>query len=190
MKLLEDKLSYKGVCSLVLDEIDVDDEKNFAKVLELLNLLSLKNQYYLELTRADDFLCSESEFEYYKTHLPDFIKNNGKYLVKNRKDDKRFGAIAYLPVNEVILSEFQHIWRYYLSVLFFNPHSTFLWDDFDIKYKKIKPELYGIGYIQNNMTYMTFTKGHDGDNLIITFNTAKFNIEKVKFDIEKIINVC
>jgi hypothetical protein len=38
------------------------------------------------------------------------------------------------------------------------------------------------------LTDMTFTKGHDGDNLIITFKTDKFDTGKIKYNIEQIIN--
>ncbi len=79
-----------------MNEIDIDDAKSFGKIIKVIKFLSKGSDYYFELIRADDLLCSESEFEYYKVHLPGFIQNNGKYSVKDRKDDKRFSAIANL----------------------------------------------------------------------------------------------
>ncbi len=71
--------------------------------------------------------------------------------------------------------------------IIFYPNKTFPWSDFASYTGKIKPELYGIGYIQKDLTGMTFTKGHDVNHLIITFNINQFDIDWIKYDVERIL---
>lgn len=189
MKLLQEKLPYKNINTLILNEIDMDNSRHLNVIINILKLLSEGDRYYFELTNADTFFCPDNLIEHYKNYLPEFLQKNGQYVVKNTKDDTRFQSIARLAINDRTLIEFEHIWRYYDGVLVFNPNALFTWDQFNCECFKLKPNFYGIGYINNELANMTFVKGHDGDNFIITYNTDKFDTEKIRRSIEQIINL-
>lgn len=189
MKIFQEKLPYKNINSLVLSEIDIDCSKDLDHFINVLKYIIMGKVIFLELMNADTFFCPDHLLEFYQDYLPKLIQQNGKYIVTHKKNDSRFQSIANIEINNKTLLFIEHIWRYYLGVLFFVPGSAFSLEEFQFKKENFKPDIYGMGYIKNNITDMTFTKGHDGDNLIITFNSNIYDTEEILHRICKIVEL-
>lgn len=154
---------------LIIRDIKTYDDKSMRDLKAIIKMLSNSDKFYFEFV-SEDFFLEEEELVKYRSKVPQYLKENGQYEVKFQLDETRFRSIGYLPINEENYNQILVLWKYFETLVFFNPSFGFSFQDFNKKYKRNKPRVPVIDFIENKYTNSVFIKGHDGDNLIFIYN--------------------
>ena len=149
--------------------IDIDDIECVGKLKKIIKKLTNGDKYFFEFNREDGDSFTDEELLKFRKDIPKYFNKYGDYKVKIKLDEERFGSIGNLIINKETYNHIIIFWRYFLGMLFFNPEDGLSWELYNGIYNKIKPEVYGIGIIQNKYADSVFIKGHDGDNLIFVY---------------------
>jgi hypothetical protein len=170
---------------LIIRDIKTYDDKSMENLKSIIKILTKGDRFYFEFVR-EDFFLEEEELVKYRSEVPQYFKENGQYEVKFKLDETRFRSIGYLTINEETYNQILILWKYFETVVFFNPISTFRWQEFDTKINREKPEIPAIDFIRNKYAHSVFIKGHDGDNLIFIYDN-EFDKSLIK-DVINVIN--
>lgn len=157
----------KYIDMLLIKEFSLDTNSNI-NFITILKKLTIGESYYCEFSR-ENFFLNEDEAIKYRSEIPNYLDENGVYIVKEKRDEECFKSICKLTLNENTYKYMPSIWKYFENVMFFTPTSQLSWQAYEKIYNKIKPELYGIGLIQKKYANSVFLKDHDGDNLIFAY---------------------
>lgn len=168
MKLVHEEYG-NNLNRLTIRDIKTYDDNSMENLKKIIKTLAKGDRFYFEFVR-EDFFLAEEELIKYRREVPQYLKENGQYEVKFELDETRFRSIGYLPVNEETYNQILALWKYFETLVFFNPSSTFSWQDFDKKFNRKKPEVPAIDFIKNKYTNSVFIKGHDGDNLVVIYD--------------------
>jgi len=153
---------------LTISGIKTYDNNSMENLKSIIKILTKGDKVYFEFVR-EDFFLEEEELVKYRNEVPQYLKLNGQYEVKFELDETRFRSIGYLPITEETYNQILVLWRYFETLVFFNPSSTFSWQNFDENFNRKKPEVPVTDFIENKYTNSVFIKGHDGDNLIFIY---------------------
>lgn len=130
----------------------------------------------------------------YRKDIPKYFNESKDYKIKLKLDETRFRSIGCLEITEEVYDKIIVFWKYFETIVFFNPASTLEWKRFDEAFNRKKAEVQTISLLDNKYTDSVFIKGHDGDNLIFMYNndfdkSLVLNIiEDInKFDINSIV---
>jgi len=188
MNLTYSKLNSKNIniIMITIGDIDFIDPRQCNKILEIIISLTNGNKYFFELNSEDHDFFDDEELNFYRVNIPDFFNKNGTYIIKEYLDEVRYGAIACLPTQSYTYEMIINIWKYYYGVCFFVPSEGVDWTTFDNTYRKVLPELWGVGFLEHGFTDALFIKGHDGDNLIFVCNADTLDIN---FTLSKMNNI-
>lgn len=158
---------------LIIRDIKTYDNKSMENLGAIIKMLNMGNSFYFEFV-SEDFFLEEGELVRYRREIPKYLKQNGQYEIKFELDETRFRSIGYLPINEETFNEILILWKYFETLVFFNPSNNLSWKDFNNKITRKKPHIPVIDFINNKYTNSIFLKGHDGDNLIFIYSN-EFN---------------
>lgn len=183
MKVKHEKIT-NNIKMLMIMDIDIEDNQDEKKLIMILSKLTRGEKYYFQFRREDDDFLSYEEIIKYRYEIPQYFQI---YEIKELTDERRFDSIGCLTMDKHIYKQIIIFWKYFYGLLFFNPVTSFSWHEYSNIWNKIKPELYGIGIIQNNYANSVFIKGHDGDNLIFAYgpNYEETIVNEVVEDIVK-----
>lgn len=167
MKLIHEEYG-DNLNRLSIRDIKTYDDNSMENLKKIIKTLTKGDRFYFEFVREDFFL--EEELVKYRREVPKYLKKNGQYEVKFELDEARFRSIGYLPINEETYNQILVLWKYFETLVFFNPSSSVSWQDFDKKLSRKKTEVPAIDFVKNKYTNSVFIKGHDGDNLIFIYD--------------------
>ncbi|WP_055666114.1 hypothetical protein [Desnuesiella massiliensis] len=168
MKLIHEEYGY-NLNRLTIRDIKTYDDNSMENLKKIIKILTKGDSFYFEFVR-ENFFLEEEELVKYRREVPQYLKENGHYEVKFELDETRFRSIGYLPINEETYNQIIVLWKYFETLVFFNPNSTFSWQDFDKKFNRKKPEVSAIDFVKSKYANSVFIKGHDGDNLIFIYD--------------------
>lgn len=168
LKLIHEEYG-ENLYKLTIRNIKTYDDNSMEKLKKVIKILTEGDKFYFEFVR-EDFFLEEEELVKYRREVPQYLKKNGRYEVKLELDETRFRSIGFLPTNEETYKQLLVLWKYFETLVFFNPSSTFSWQDFDKKFNRKKPEVPAIDFVKNKYTNSVFIKGHDGDNLVFIYD--------------------
>lgn len=155
----------------MIRDIDIDNDSIAENLKNIIKKLTKGNEYYFEFFK-ENFFLEDEEVQKYRIEVPEYIKQNGVYSLKKQRGEEHLESIGLLKVTDEIFDQIIKMWKYFEGLSFFNPTNTFKWKEFEKTYDNIKPELFGIGIIENNFANSVFIKGHDGDNLIFSYGSS------------------
>lgn len=184
MKLIH-KEYEDNMNKLTIKDIKTYDDSSMENLKKIIKTLTKGDRFYFEFVR-EDFFLEEEELIRYRREVPQYLKENGHYEVKFELDETRFHSIGYLPINEETFNQILVLWKYFETLVFFNPNPSFSWQDFDKKFSREKAEVPVIDFVKNKYTNSVFIKGHDGDNLIFIYDDD-FDKSSIQ-DVVKCIN--
>lgn len=170
---------------LTISGINTCDDNSMKSLKCILKILLNGDKFFFEFV-SEDFFLTRDELVKYRSEVPQYLKRNGKYEVKFKLDETRFRSIGNLPVNEETYNQILILWKYFETLVFFNPYSTYSWQDFDEKIIRRKAEVPAIDFIEKKYTDSVLIKGHDGDNLIFIYD--KGYDEAVIKDVISVVN--
>lgn len=158
----------KDINMITIRNIDTENENDLDNLKMIIKKLTQGNQYYFEYWR-ENFILEEEELIKYRDEVPEYINQNGIYVLKRKADKEHLESIGCLKVTEEIYDQIIKMWNYFEGLSFFNPTPKLSWQEFETSYSKIRPVQYGIGFVKQKYANSVFTKGPDGDHLIFIY---------------------
>ncbi len=169
-----------NINKLIIRDIKIYDENSVTSLKEIIKKLVRGRKFYFEFVR-EDFFLEEHELVKYRKEVPQYFKESKDYEVKFKIDETHFRSIGCLDITEETYNQVISFWKYFETLVFFNPTSTLEWERFDKAFNRKKAEVQTIDLLENEYADSVFIKGHDGDNLIFMYNN--------KFDKSLILNI-
>lgn len=168
MKLIHEEYG-DNLNKLTIRDIKTYDDNSMKNLRKVIKTLTKGGKFYFEFVK-EEFYLEEEELLKYRSKVPQYLKKNGHYEVKFELDETRFRSIGYLLINEETYNQILVLWKYFETLVFFNPSSSFSWQDFDKRFNRKKPEVPAIDFVKNKYTSSVFIKGYDGDNLVFIYD--------------------
>lgn len=177
-------------CIIHFDELYFLGSKEIENCIKIIKYFTKGDKYFFGFYREDGNFDDYSETIEYRLKIPKYFKSNGSYVdltldkfKGNKYFDRRISAVGRLTVNEDTYEMIPRVCNYYLETMFFEPLKG--WEEFEFEYKS-NPMQSAIDFIKREYADLIFCHADSG-TFFITFNTRKFNVEKVIAEVERII---
>ena len=178
--------------SIHIDNI-IKVHKRMERCIALIKNFSIGTEYFFGFYRYDGITFTKDEAAEAERLIPDYFRQKGTYVSltdtvvrRNKKIEMIEGMLhaAKLPVNEETLSFMPYAFRYFGSTVCFCPNVS--WETFLAAFQNFHREG-SRDYLIKGYTDILFSFVDSGD-LIVDFNPAVWNKNKVEYEISQILD--
>ena len=183
------RTQLKGkTCIITISNIGLLDS-HLPYCVEIVRRFTHADTFFFGFFRTDGIYLDDQKMEEYAQEIPDYFHHNGRYrefplLVNKRKNlYESLIKVASAPVGEELYTLLPHMFRYYLTTVFFSPKVE--WDDFSQRFSHFVKQ--GTkGFIEEGYADMLFVY-EDSEHFAVEFHTDVYDMNDVYWEIVRIL---
>lgn len=182
-------MQLKGkTCTITIRNIGLQDSY-LPYCVEIVRKFTQMKEFFFGFFRTDGIYLDDQKMEEYSQEIPEYFCRNGRYkefplLVNKRKNIyESLIKIASAPISKELYAILPHIFRYYLTTVFFAPKVK--WDAFSQRFS-LYMKRGTDGIIEEGYADMLFVF-EDSDHFAVEFHTDVYDMNDVYWGIVRIL---